>query len=579
MKKKWRVKTDESNETNVESPSSQTSLTDTLLANRGIESEEEKAAFLSPDFEAGIHDPFLFRQMPQAVERIFRAIENGEHITVHGDYDADGVTGSAVLITTLRAITAHCTLSTNVDSYIPHRDKEGYGLNPDSVRTLCDRGTKLLVTVDCGIANVAEIALAKTLSMDTIVVDHHQFCEELPDAILIHPRLPGETYPFPHLAAVGVAWKLACALCIEARRRGLAIPDGWEKWLLDFVSIATVTDMVPMVGENRVLEVFGLKTLNKTRRPGLKKLIEHAGYAFGDLDTESVGFGIGPRINAAGRMDHASLALELMLAESDEKAMELARNIEELNRERQRVTKMMMEEAEKMLESEQCTLPTSLIVLWSDQWSPALVGLVAGRYLDRTGKPTVAIGKHGDRWIGSGRSFSEYDITEAVKAAGEGILTRAGGHVQACGFSFDRDEDIPTFVERLHRHASGSLNAEVCVPILDIETEIQLDEITWELIETLEQFEPFGEGNKKPLFLSRNLIVVACDLIGKERNHMRLTLRAPSGKSSRFIGFKLGTRHSELCIGKPIDVVYDIGVNEWNGRKEIQCKMVDFTVV
>jgi len=590
MQKRWKVKGGDGK--------SLKPLTDTLLVHRGISSDEDKIAFLAPNWECGIHDPFLFRQMSQAVERIFRAIENGEHITIHGDYDADGVCGSAVLMTTLREIITHYPRTPSsldsseegaggrLDSYIPHRDKEGYGLNPTSIRTLHDRGTNLIITVDCGIANVEEIALAKRFGIDTIVVDHHQFGDELPDGILIHPRLPGETYPFPHLAAVGVAWKFACALCVEARRRGMEIPVGWEKWLLDFVSIATVTDMVQLVGENRVLETYGLKVMNKTRRPGLRALIKAAGYELGDIDTEAIGFGLGPRINAAGRMEHASLALRLLLAETEAEAETLAGELEEKNRERRKATVKMMGEAEKQIVGAQCIAPdqkgvmnhapTSLIALWSSTWSPALVGLIAGKYLDRTGKPTIAIGKHGEKWIGSGRSFAEYDITAAVRIAGEGILARAGGHVQACGFSFMADDHLPLFVSRLQEHAAMSLREEDCIPMLEIDVEIALDDVSWQLIETLKTFEPFGEGNKKPLFVSRGLTVVLCDRIGKDRNHLRMTLRSPSGRTEKFIGFKLGDRASEIEIGKQIDVVYDVGINVWNGRTEIQCKMVDF---
>lgn len=551
-----------------------------LFAQRHITTKNDIEAFFHPDWEKGIHNPFLFRHMEQAVERIFRAIERGEHITVHGDYDADGVTGSAVLITTLRQLVARrypadirpAAGVCEINSYIPHRDKEGYGMNPTSVQQIKARGTHLIITVDCGIANVAEIAQAKSLGMDTIVVDHHQFGDELPEGILIHPKLPDETYPFQHLAAVGVAWKLACALCDAARRRGIEIPVGWEKWLLDLVSIATVTDMVPLVGENRVLETFGLTVLNKTRRPGLRALIECAGYALGELDAESIAFGLGPRINAAGRMDHASLALKLLLADQQEEAQELALQLETHNRSRQSTMLKMMEEADCQ---QQRVASAPISIVWSETWSPALVGLVAGKYLDRMGKPSIAIGKHGDRWIGSGRSFATYDITQAVKTAGEGILTHYGGHVQACGFSFSKDEYVTIFTQRLIEHASSHLREDECVPALEIDAEVELDAINWNLIETLEKFEPFGEGNKKPLFMTRALEVLACNLVGNQKNHLRCHLRASSGRTEKFIGFKLGNRAEELRAGTVVDVVYGVGVNIWNGRKEIQCSLVD----
>ncbi len=547
-----------------------------MLANRELLSREEIEAFFNPSWETGLHDPMLFRQMPEAVARIFSALEKNERIVVHGDYDADGVTGSSVILSTLKEIGSHVgahamRTDRHVESYIPHRDKEGYGLNAKTVNLLAEQGTKLVITVDCGIANVEEVALAKSLGMEVIVVDHHQFGETLPDGILIHPRLPGESYPFPHLAAVGVSFKLASALIAEARKRNLAIQDGWEKWLLDFVSIATVTDMVQLVGENRVLETYGLKVLNKTRRPGMQRLIQISGCELGKLDTQSVGFSLGPRINAAGRMDHASLALKLMLAESEEEASVLAAQLEGHNKDRQTATKGMLEEAE----AQEADATSPLLVFWNENWSPALVGLVAGKFMERYGKPVIAIGKHGDHWIGSGRSFTGYDITAAVKRAGEGILTRSGGHVQACGFSFDDDSQLQLFVERLVEDARKSLKLEECIPILSIEAELALDEVTWQLVETINRFEPFGEGNRKPIFASKKLKVISSDLMGQTKKHVRCLLGSANGAAMKFVGFNFSDRFELFTPGNFIDVAYDIGINEWQGRKEIQCKLVD----
>jgi single-stranded-DNA-specific exonuclease len=545
-----------------------------LLANRGITDAFQAEAFLNPDFETGIHDPFRFARMTDAVARLFAALEKGERITVHGDYDADGVTGSTVVITVLRELERRVDpvrSSSHIDWYIPHRDKEGYGLRKETVQILKDRGTSLLITVDCGIACVDEIALAKEQGIETIVLDHHQFGETLPDGYLIHPRLPGESYPFEHLAAVGVSWKFSCALIEEARRRGMEIPAGWEKWLLDLVSIATVTDMVPLVGENRVLLTYGLKVLNKTRRRGLRTLVDAARMK-GDLTAETIGFSIGPRINAAGRMDHAELALKLMLAENDEDASRLAFDLEQCNRNRQKAVEKMMEHAETLVPSQS---DDAAIVLWNADWSPALVGLVAGRYLERTGKPVIAIGKHGAQWIGSGRSPSAFDITEAMKRIGDGILTRAGGHAQACGFSFVNDEDAARLAERLKADAASHLNAEDLVPELSIDASVDLDEIDWRLVEAVERLEPYGMGNPRPTFVSRELEVMESGLVGSSGSHLRFTARGKSGRSQKFIAFKLGPRLSELQTGKRVDVVYDVGVNEWNGRREIQCKVID----
>ncbi len=572
-----------------------------LLWNRGLRTKAETEDFLHPLWETHVHDGAQFRHMPAAIERVFRALEAGERITVHGDYDADGVTGSTVLITTLREIEKklkrienqesriECPnhipdsrfpiLDTRIDFYIPHRDKEGYGLHAATVSTLKARGTTLIITVDCGIACVKEIAFAKAEGIDTIVVDHHQFGDVLPDGHLIHPGIPEETYPFKQLAAVGVAFKFACVLLDAARARGIDIPSGWEKWLLDLVAIATVTDMVPLIGENRVLETYGLRVLNKTKRPGLRALVDASALTYGTLDTESVGFAIGPRINAAGRMDHAELALRLMLAETEEEARTLAKELERCNRERQETTKRMMVDAEAQLIAryDLTNLPHA-IMLWDARWSPSLVGLVAGKLLERFARPIVVIGCHEGNWIGSGRSIAAYNITEGMRAAGEGMLTRAGGHVQACGFALSSAEHLGELAEHLAAHAKTALGDRPLVPTLECEADISLEAVDMSLTEAVEALAPFGEGNRRPMFISRNIRIVAIDLIGSTKNHLRLTLVTPRGRRIKALGFKLGERAAEISIDKVIDLAYTLVINEWNGQRTAECRIIDFHV-
>lgn len=600
MHKRWIVRERAADDFVRQLPDAHT-IVPQLLWNRGIRSAEEAKAFFEPSFEQGIHDPFLFRQMRTAVDRLFKAIEQQESITVFGDYDADGITGSTVLITTLREIEGRLSLvggreaaptindpstslrtgsrqtTSRISSYIPHRDKEGYGLQMVAVDALAARKAQVVVTVDCGIACVNEIAYANTLGMEVIVVDHHQFGETLPDGILIHPSLPGEVYPFKSLAAVGVAWKLASALIVTARERGLDIPEGFEKWLLDLVSIATVTDMVPLVGENRVLEQYGLRVLNKTKRPGLSALLERARLERGNINARDVGFAIGPRINAAGRMDHASVALDLLLATSEEETLELSQKLEDLNRARQQATEQMMKHAERMLE--EAAEGVRMHILWHDSWSPALVGLVAGRMADRYGMPVVAIGKHGDHWIGSGRSFPAYDITAAVKRVGEGLLTRSGGHVQACGFSLAEDQHIPIFAERLREDAAEHVQTEALGPTLDVDAELGLDQADWKLVEALKTFAPFGCGNPEPVFVSRGLRVVSSGTVGANEKHLRFVAKSASGAMQKFIAFNFGKRLEEARPDRVLDVTYQVGENVWNGRREIQCKVVDLRAV
>lgn len=541
-----------------------------VLWNRGLRTREEADAFLAPSWEAHIHDAKLFRRMDGAVEKVLDAIKIGEKITVHGDYDADGVTGSTMIITVLKKLGA------DVDSYIPHRDKEGYGLHTKTVAKFKTQNVKLIITVDCGIACVDEIAQAKGEGMETVVVDHHTFGDVLPDAHLIHPGLPDETYPFKHLAAVGVSYKFCCSLIEAARARGFDIPAGYEKWLLDLVAIATVTDMVPLIGENRVLETYGLKVFNKTKRPGLLALMEIAGVASGSVTSETIGFAIGPRINAAGRMDHASLALRLLLSESMDEARILAQELELLNKLRQDTTRKMMAEAEKMFDTQNEEWKTQkIIVLWKEAWSPALVGLVAGRYLEQYSRPVVAIGSHDGNWIGSGRSINTYNITEAVKAAGEGILTRSGGHVQACGFALQDSDQLSVFRDRLKEHAK-SIPDEELIPQIQIDAELPLSAVTSASADSVAGLEPFGMGNSKPVFATRGVRVLSCDTMGASGSHLRLALVDENGRKVKAVGFKMGKRLLDILHKPVIDIAYTIAMNEWQGMRNAECHLVDF---
>lgn len=548
-----------------------------LLWTRGIRDAAGAKAFLAPSWEEGLHDARQFRHLNAAAERIFVAITAAERITVHGDYDADGVTGSTLLITVLRELERRLTgrigLDSLIDFYIPHRDAEGYGLHAATVQTLQERATKLIITVDCGIACVAEIGLARQQGIDVIVVDHHQFGETLPDAWLIHPGLPDETYPFKKLAAVGVAFKFATALLAVARERGIDIPVGWEKWLLDLVSIATITDMVGLVGENRVLQHFGLRVLRKTRRPGLLALFEAARIEPANIDAETVGFVIGPRLNAAGRMDHASLALRLLLAESTEEARLLAQELERCNRQRQEVTRKMMEQADVLMQ-ETVMDDWPMRVLWHEDWSPSLAGLVAGRIMERTGRPVIAIGRHGSNWIGSGRSPACFDVTAAMRTAGEGILTRVGGHVQACGFALSSADRLPELRERLLKYAETALNGVLLQPELKIDAEVPLEAIDWNLWEDLLRCEPFGQENPRPVFCVRRAFVSKADRIS-EGKHARVQIVAPSGKSLKLMAFSHPADAWLPESGTWADIAFHISVNEWQGVRNLEGRLLD----
>ena len=287
-----------------------------------------------------------------------------------------------------------------------------------------------------------------------------------------------------------------------------------------------------------------------------------------------MGFAIGPRLNAAGRMEHASLALRLLLSETEEEALDLSHRLETLNRMRQAATEAMMKQAERMLV--EAAENVRLHVLWHETWSPALVGLVAGKIADRYGLPAVAIGKHGSQWIGSGRSYPAYDITAAVRRVGDGLLTRSGGHVQACGFSLADDQNVPVFADRLRQDAGERLTDGALGPILEVDAELPLEDISWPLVETLSTFAPFGCGNPEPTFMSQGLMVAGASTVGQDGRHLRFVAKSPRGTVQKFIAFNQGKRAAEATVGSMIDVAYHVGANEWNGRKEIQCKVADF---
>ena len=548
-----------------------------LLWNRNLRTQEEMDVFLGPDWSRDIHAPTLFCQMNKAVQRIFRAFEQKETITVHGDYDADGVCGNTLLLTCLRDLCRAFLFNEKlITSYIPHREKEGYGLSVETVEHLnTHEHTKLIITVDCGISNKQAIDRAKTLGIETIICDHHTIPEEIPDqTIIIHPLIKHETYPNKFLCGTGVAFKLACSLYEEARKRGAKILEGYEKWLLDLVAVATVTDVMPLLGENRLLEMYGLLVLNKTKRIGLRKLIEISGGTFGTLDTTSIGFQIGPRLNAAGRINHATEALDLLMSEDETQATELALRLQETNKERQRQSSQMFDEAKVFLSTQPLT---NILIAISDSWSPGLVGLVAGKLVNEHKRPVYVIGKSDDLYVGSGRTFGNFDVTSALHHV-SAHLEKFGGHPQACGFSIRGEENLKLVVDSLHAFAFEKIKQEELVPHLDIEKELILEEIDWALFGSLERCRPFGQGNPEPLFSSLGLTLVTFAPVGNEGKHLKLSVQSLQGRILPAIAFGFGNCAQNFTLGQSIDLAYHVRVNEWNGNRELQLQVEDINV-
>ncbi|HBK34769.1 MAG: Single-stranded-DNA-specific exonuclease RecJ [Candidatus Uhrbacteria bacterium GW2011_GWE2_40_58] len=547
-----------------------------LLWNRGFYTQEAIDIFLAPDWKRDAHHPQHFSQMVEAVNLIFEALEHRQVISIHGDYDADGVCGTAVMIITLRDICRQLGYDeSRITHYIPHREKEGYGISKKTVEHLFrDVGTKLIVTVDCGISNIEAIAHAKTCGINVIVCDHHDVPEALPNAVLIHPQVKTESYPYKYLSGTGVAYKVAHALIEKANEKGAGFHEGYEKWLLDLVAISTITDIMPLTGENRVLEKYGLLVLNKTRRLGLHKLVEVSGGIFGKLDSVSIGYQIGPRLNAAGRMQHANVALELLIAEDEQEAEQLAQELQELNAERQKQSEAIFQEAKRQVENAN---EQALIIAVGEGWPAGLVGLVAGKLVAEYGRPVFVVGKENEFYVGSGRSVGRFHMTEALQKVSE-HLDAFGGHPQACGFSTTGKERLEKVIEGLQQYSRNIFNNEMPFSIIQIDGVLDLNQINWEFLQKLERFSPHGEKNPRPIFLSERVEVKGIDVVGINGKHLRLTIQSSGGALVKMIGFKFGDWIHKLRLGSLIDVVYEIGVNEWNGTREIQLILKDLMV-
>jgi single-stranded-DNA-specific exonuclease len=557
---KWNIASEDSGD-----------IIETLLKNRGIE-PKDRDIFLNPNWDRDTHDPMQFTQMTEAVERVFLALEKGESIVIHGDYDADGVCGSTVLYTALRDICEKLHFKFNVEAFLPDRERDGYGVAMHTIERFAQENKKLIITVDCGIANYESLDKAHDLGLDVVICDHHQLAEKLPEhAIIIHPLAPGEDYPNKTLCGTGVAFKLASALIAEAIKKGAQFPEGYEKWLLDLVAIATVTDVMPLNGENRVLEKYGLMVLNKTRRKGIRKIIDFSRGELGSIDTQVIGFQIGPRLNAAGRIRTPQIAFETLASQKDAEAEKLAGELEMLNRERQKISRAAYESAEKIAQTQEDDM---VQVIWNEQWMHGVVGLIAGKIVQKFGVPSFVFTKVGDHYVGSGRSIGGMHLVEGMKSCGD-IFLKAGGHPQACGLTIDSLENLELFKSRIIDYAKTYFNGKKYENELSIDCELPLERIDWQLYEEVHKLEPFGQGNPRPVFVAHDLRVLSCDAIGKTGSHLRLNVQASDGSAWKMIGFGFGDWAEQLSPQDVIDVAYELGVNEWNGKRELQCKIED----
>lgn len=530
-----------------------------VLYNRGITTPAEAQAFLEGRY-LGKTDPFLLADMDTAVARIQRAIENDETIYVYGDFDADGVTATVLLTQALRGLGLS---RQQAQPYIPDRVDEGYGLNTEAISKLKENGAGLVISVDCGIRSILEAQHAQSIGLDMIITDHHSLGADLPPALaVINPKRPDSAYPETMLAGVGIAFKLAQAL--RQAMPGRAQFEDTD--LLDLVAIGTVADLAPLLHENRKLVADGLLALNNGRRPGVRALAEVSRLKMGSLTAESIAFGIGPRINAAGRLSSAYVAARLLAATNQVDAHSYARELNQLNQQRQRLTSDLGDKSEGMID------PTDPILITADtDYLPGIVGLVASRLAEKHYRPAIVIEQGEEESRGSCRSIDEFHITDALDEVAD-LLVRHGGHAQAAGFTI-RNENLPEFMERMRAIAAQQLDGRDLSPTLTIDAEIDLADVDWGLFEHLSGLEPTGTANPTPVFASRNVEIISHRLVGSDSAHLqlRLTSGASSGggyKVLSAIAFRQGAWAAHLP--QYIDIAYTLNVNEWNGRRDLQ---------
>jgi len=530
-----------------------------LLYHRVGNDQKTITEFFNPDFEQDLADPFLFRDMEKAVERIIRAIKNREKIAVYGDYDVDGITSASVVKIALEKLGARPIV------YIPDRKREGYGLNQTAIDYLQKKKVKLIVTVDCGIRSEEEVKKIQKRGIDVVLTDHHMPGETIPAAYaVINPKVKNETYPFSDLAGVGVAFKLASAL---SKAQPKKFEAGFEKWLLDLVALGTVADLVPLIGENRALVKYGLIVLGKTRRIGLKSLFSVARLelsAKNPPNTGQISFQIAPRLNAAGRMDHANSSLELLNTDDSEEATELARQLETKNGRRQRLTDKIVKEVESRI-----NLKRKVVFEGHPDWPVGIMGLIAGKITDKYARAAFIFNIGKDKCQGSVRSMGKFKVVWALEQCRD-LLLGYGGHDYAGGFTF-LPKNEGKIRRKLHRIANRLLSEEDLVWETQIDQRVELKDITWSLFEEIKQMEPFGVGNSSPLFLAEGVELFQCNLVGNGHKHLKMWFRA-GDKTFEAIGFGKGDKYCLILPEKnpKLDIVFEISSDEWNGQKKLQ---------
>lgn len=557
MNKKWQIyQIDEEKVEEIAKNYNINKLLAIILVNRDIIEQEQIKKFLEPK-RNDFYDPYQMPDMEIAVERIMKAIDNEEKIIIYGDYDVDGITSVTVLKSFLEE------RGIKVEEYIPNRLEEGYGLNKKAIDKIVKDGNQLMITVDCGISAIEEVDYANRLGIETIITDHHEPGNELPKAIaVVDAKRKDNKYPFRNLAGVGVVFKLIQAL---GMRMGLAEKE-YLKYL-DIVCIGTISDIVPLVDENRVIVKLGLKLVEQTKNLGLKSIIQSSGY--NQVDSNTVSFGVAPRINACGRMGHQEEALKLFLATDANEVSELTQKLNEYNKIRQETEKNIYNEAVEEIEKNKLYDKNTIVVM-KENWHHGVIGIVSSKITELYFKPSILLCEEGENGKGSGRSIPGFDLYEALTKCKQSI-DKFGGHSMAIGINIKKDK-FEEFKEELEKIAEEQ-NIKEIIQILKIDAQIRLDDINKEMVESLKQLEPFGEENKMPVFAFRNLKINSIRALS-EGKHLKLTLK-DNKNIVNAIGFNLGELSNEYKIGDKVDVVGNLEINTFNGVSNIQINIKD----
>ena len=530
-----------------------------ILTQRGITSYDEARDFFRPQL-SHLHDPWLMKDMNKAVERILPALENQEKVLVFGDYDVDGTTAVASMYSFLKKN------GFNVDFYIPHRYREGYGVSKAGIDFAKENGFKLIISLDCGIKSYDLIAYAKTIGIDFVVCDHHLPDEILPPAIaILNPKQSDCHYPYKELCGCGVGFKLITALAEK-----LKLPEQSVYEYLDLAAVAIAADIVPITGENRILAYYGLQKANENPNPGIKALC-HLGGVQTQLQINNLVFIIAPRVNAAGRMDDATKAVQLFISETYEEALAFAEQLHSDNTNRKEADTSTTQEALALIEENENWINSKSTVLFKPHWHKGVVGIVASRVIEQYYRPTIILTQSGNLAAGSARSVPGFNLYEAVHACRDHLLGY-GGHFAAAGMTLEIDK-IDAFRAKFEDIVASTIDPDLLIPEIVIDAEISFDDITWPFYNILHQMEPFGPENLRPVFLTRNVVDTGYSRIVKE-NHLRFSLRQ-DGRIFTGIGFNLHDKYECLKQKQPCDIVYKLDINEWNGEKSLQLRVID----